>query len=250
MEKIIYTLKAMGETVGYDESLIRVQPRLVTDRTNDWKLLTVAMKRAKGDFKGAAEDGERMRTDPANQSPARKAPILRALADVYQNQTPPNYNLARDRYRELLSISKEDLISLNNVAYMLAELVEPADPQGAKVYSKMAYEQTQHANEPNTYVMDTHGWILVLCGGRDLLEGKNILHAVVDANPQLIEGRYHLGEAYLRQEAPQYADAEKELGEARRLIEEEEKLGGTVDAKMKDRVLAALGKAQTAQRGR
>jgi tetratricopeptide (TPR) repeat protein len=150
-EKIMLILRKMGETVGYDPALERVTPRLANDPNNDWKILSLAMKRAKGDFKSAIADGERMLADPANgkDKPARRVPILRALADVYQNQSPPDFARARDRYIELLSYDRDDLVSLNNLAYILAELVEPPDPQAAKVYSRRAFDLTLTQNEPD-----------------------------------------------------------------------------------------------------
>jgi tetratricopeptide (TPR) repeat protein len=247
-ERVVTVLRRMGETVGYDRPLARLTPRLANDPTGQWRLLAVSFKRAKGDFAGAAADAERMLSEPDNapDKPARRGIILRALADIYQTQSPPDYVKARDRYVELLKISDADLISLNNLAYIVAENLPSPDPQAAKDYSLQAFEMTRKTNDPNPMILDTHGWVLVLCGGSDLRNGLQILQGVVAQAPTMIDSRYHLGEAYLRQSPTAPADAEKQLAEAMRLIEEEEKLGGTVDAKLRDRVQTALGRAREA----
>jgi tetratricopeptide (TPR) repeat protein len=236
----------MGESVGYDPVLARLAPRITGDTTNDWKVLALAMKRAKGDFAGAIADGERMLADPSNgkDAPQRRIPILRALADVYQNQTPPDFQRAKDRYMELLRYDPNDMLSLNNLAYILAELSQPADPQSAKKWSKHAFDLTLSQNEPDPLIRDTHGWVLTLCGGNDLQEGMLILRKVVEVRPDLAEARYHLGEAYVRLNRLQ--DAEKELDEGRRLMESDESAGVKIDTKLRDRILTSLGNVRQA----
>ena len=252
LERTVTVLRRMGETVGYDQPLARLTPKLANDPTNDWRLLAVSFKRAKGDFAGAAADAEAMLRDASNavDKPARRAVILRALADIYQTQSPPDFARAKDRYVELLKMADADLVSLNNLAYILAESLTPPDPQAAKEYSQQAFDMTRKTNDPNPMILDSHGWILVLCGGSDLRQGLQILQGVVTQAPNLIESRYHLGEAYLRQSPQAPVEAEKELSEAMRLVEEEEKLGGTVDAKLRDRVQTSLGKARQAAKAK
>ena len=248
VDRVVSVLRRMGETVGYDQPLARLAPRMANDPANDWHLLAVSFKRARGDFAGAAADAEKMLRDPANAAaqPARRAVILRALADIYQSQSPPDFVKAKDRYVELLKLADTDLVSLNNLAYILAENLTPPDPQGAKEYSLAAFELTRKTNDPNPMILDTHGWILVLCGGPDLRQGLQILQGVVALTPNLIETHYHLGEAYMRQTPQTPFEAEKELSEAMRLMDVEEKLGGTVDRKLKDAVQTALGRAREA----
>lgn len=245
-EQTALVLRRIGEAVGYDEALVRLAPRLANDPTNEWRLLAVAMKRTKGDHAGAAADAERLLADPANgpAEKARRVPILRALADVYQTQTPPDFARAKERYVELLKLSENDLVAMNNLAFVLAEAAQPPDPQAAKVYSKAAYELVRQTNDPNPLIVDTHGWVLVLCGPEDIRQGIQILQGVVAQSPNFIEARYHLGEALLRLVPPAPVDAEKELAEALRLLDEEDKLGVAIDPKLRERVQTSLGRVR------
>jgi tetratricopeptide (TPR) repeat protein len=245
-ERTMIVLRSMGETVGYDSALGRLAPHLTNDPNNDWKILALGMKRAKGDFAGAIADGERMLADPANspQQKDRRVPILRALADVYQNKVPPDYAKARQRYEELLQYTPDDLVSLNNLAYILAELSTPAEPQEAKKWSKKAFDITLASNAPEASIQDTHGWVLTLCGGNDLRQGMLILRAVVENKPDLAEAHYHLAEAYNRLARPQ--DAEKEFAETVRLLSEDENLGLTVDTKLREKAQTGLGRVREA----
>ena len=47
-------------------------------------------------------------------------------------------------------------------------------------------------------VLDTYGWVLVLCGGDDASRGIDMLKQAIQENDHLIEAECHLGEAYMR----------------------------------------------------
>lgn len=250
IELYVNIVRTMGETVGNDVALVRVGPKTTNDPDNRWRLLQIGLKRAHGDFDGAIADAERMLADPANATGAdRRGPLLRALADTHQSKPNPDYAKARAYYEELLRLVPNDLVSLNNVAFILAEMVTPPDPQAAKVYSQRAYEVTQATNNPNPLILDTHGWVLVLCGGREAEQGRRILQKVAEENPNFIEGRYHLGESYLRAQPLAPAQAEKEFTECLRLMSEEEKYARPVDEKLRSRVQAGLATAKEKLRG-
>lgn len=238
-------VRTMGETVGNDVALIRVGPKTANDPDNRWRLLQIGLKRGNNDFDGAIADAQKMLADPSNaKDPERRGPLLRALADTYQSKPTPDFTRAIAYYEELLTLVPNDLVSLNNVAFVLAELITPPDPQKARIYSQRAYETTQAGNNPNPLILDTHGWVLVLCGGADGTRGRLMLQGVVETNPLFVEGRYHLGEAYLRVQPIAPAQAEKELNECIRLMNEDDKIGQKVDEKLRARVQAALASAR------
>jgi len=248
IERVASVLRTLGETLGNDHALARVAPRTANDPDNRWRLLAIGLKRAHGDHAGAIADAERMLADPANgpSDADRRGPLLRALADTYQNQPTPDFTKARRYYEELLALVPNDLASLNNVAYLLAESLQPPEPLAAKTYSERAYDLTRTSSNPNALIMDTHGWVLVLCGGADGDRGRRILQKVTDENPHFIEGRYHLAEALLRVEPVAPSQAEKEFAECLRLMDEEEKIGGKVDQKLRSRVQTGLANARDA----
>jgi tetratricopeptide (TPR) repeat protein len=250
-ERSAAILRVLGQTTGNDHALKRVAPRLANDPTNRWKMLAIALKRAQGDFAGAIADAERMLADPANATsdPNRRGPILRALADTYQSMPNPDLAKARVRYEELLKIDPNDQVSLNNVAFLLAESIKPPDPNAARLFSERAYEVTRFTSDPSPLIIDTHGWVLVLCGGEHLSRGVQILKNLVERNPLFIEGRYHYGEGLLRSQPAVPGQAEKEFAECLRLMDEEEKIGGTVDEKLRGRIQVSLSKARELAKG-
>lgn len=251
LEQVATIIRVMGETVGNDAALVRVGPRTANDPDNRWRMLQIGLKRAQGDHAGAIADAEKMLADPANGPGdiGRRGPLLRALADTYQNQPTPNYAKARQYYEELLKLVPNDLASLNNMAYMLAESISPPEPQAAKVYSERAYELTRATSNPNPLILDTHGWVLVLSGGSDGEKGRRVLQKVVEENPLFVEGRYHLGQAYLQVQPVAPAQAEKEFAECLRLLGEEEKIGAKIDEKLRNRVQTGLATAREKVRG-
>ena len=72
---------------------------------------------------------EAMLADPANKPVDRRLPVLRAATDVYQNSPTPDLTCGRAAFVELLNLAPQnDLTSLNNFAYMLAEGIKPPEP--------------------------------------------------------------------------------------------------------------------------
>jgi hypothetical protein len=108
---------------------------------------------------------------------------------------------------------------------------------------------TRFTSDPSPLIIDTHGWVLVLCGGEHLSRGVQILKNLVERNPLFIEGRYHYGEGLLRSQPAVPGQAEKEFAECLRLMDEEEKIGGTVDEKLRGRIQVSLSKARELAKG-
>ena len=115
----------------------------------------------------------------------------------------------------------------------------------AKLYSTRAYDLDRFKPAPNYLILDTQGWVLTLCGGDDAVEGLNILRQMIvdrDDTRTFIEGRYHLGEAYLRMPVPSVASARKWLMEAMGLIVGDEKAGRPVDPDLKAKIESSLSR--------
>jgi len=253
-----FIIRGIGENCGHEPALQEATALLPDDPEGRWHLLQASELRAQGKFQQAEDIVAVLLADPANKPAERRPPLLRAMADVSQayanaNAKDPAKALAenlraRDAYVELLRLAPEDSIALNNLAYLLAERI-PA-PQGgpskAKEYSTKAYELVRFSPTPNVLVLDTQGWVLTLCGGDDALEGMSILRKMIidrEDTKTFIEGRYHLGEAYLRAPKPDSGAAQKWLKEAMDLIAKDEKDGRPVDPVLKDKVQTSLAKA-------
>jgi tetratricopeptide (TPR) repeat protein len=254
-----FIIRGIGENIGHDEALGHVTPLLVSDPDGRWRLLQASELRAEQKFKQAEDIVNAVLAEPVNKPPDRRAPLLRAKADIYQAHADADIKnpakalaenrQARDAYIELIGYVPDDTIALNNLAYLLAERIPAPEggPSKAKEYSTKAYELVRFKPAPNILVLDTQGWVLTLCGDDDdAAEGMSILHKLIvdrEDTKTFIEGRYHLGEAYLRAKKPDYGSAQRWLKEAMALIANDEKAGRPVDAVLKDKIQTSLAKA-------
>jgi tetratricopeptide (TPR) repeat protein len=102
-------------------------------------------------------------------------------------------------------------------------MIQPPAPQQAKVHSALAYA----AAPTNRLVADTHGWILVLCGGDDQAKGVELLERLVRDHPDFADAHQHLGLAYLKLRQPRAEEAQRLLDRAAELRMQEKQPGQT-----------------------
>jgi tetratricopeptide (TPR) repeat protein len=180
-------------------------------------------------------------------TPVMLAEAYRTLGDAYQQAQPAQFDKAIDVYTKMVERFPQDVVALNNLAYLLAEEVTPRQPQKAKKFSQQAYDIVKNWNPIDVLVVDTHGWILVQTGDKkDLEQGISHLRLVVTERPKLLEARYHLGEAYLRSNAPQ--EAEKELRAAAELLDQANRQKLPFDPRLASRIKEARDRAQEMMR--
>ncbi|HSD54202.1 MAG TPA: XrtA/PEP-CTERM system TPR-repeat protein PrsT [Burkholderiales bacterium] len=110
-----------------------------------------------------------------------------------------NFRQASRQYREVLALQPENAIALNNLAWSLYELKDPA----AEGHAEKAYELAPG----NLAIQDTYGWILVNQG--DAKRGAEILGKAAAAAPNALEIRMHYAKALLK--AGDTARARQEL---------------------------------------
>jgi hypothetical protein len=79
-----------------------------------------------------------------------------------------------------------------------------SQPREARQYSERAYEQVKRAQPFPAAIFDTHGWVLIQCGGKDVDDGIEILQKVT-RQTALPEAHYHLAEGYLKKQVPKKA---------------------------------------------
>jgi predicted Zn-dependent protease len=84
--------------------------------------------------------------------------------------------------------------------------------------------------------------VLTLSGGTDANVGLAVLNSVVDAHPNMLDGRYHLAKAYMKRNQPD--SAIPVLNETLDRIKKMEEGGETVSPKIKADVQAALNEAK------
>jgi predicted Zn-dependent protease len=190
-------LRTIAETIGPDEALARVGSFPDGVGRN---LLVLEFLGLKRDYAGIIRIAETALSD-SGLRPDQKVNILRTQSSAYialsqADKANAQWDKARRAMDQLLSLQPDDVPTLNNAGYLLCQILN--DPQSAKPYSTRAYDLTMRA-DAQPEIIDTHGWILTLCGGRDADQGLLILRKLVDSNPGFIKGRYHLVEAYIRQ---------------------------------------------------
>jgi tetratricopeptide (TPR) repeat protein len=186
-------IATIGEQIDPDTALTLLQPRMGTDA--GWKLLGIRLDQAKGDTAAALKLAEDVAADPLSTTSQRLA-ATQAVAECAQQQG--QFEKAKSAYLSWLEQSPKDLIALNNLACLLTDNLK--QPHEALQYSKQAYTEEASANQNvSPFVSDTHGWVLVSCGGVDAANGVTILQQLVQDHPDFIAAHYHLAEAYLQQ---------------------------------------------------
>lgn len=107
------------------------------------------------------------------------------LAVAYQ--TSKQYDLSIKHYKALLAKKEDNVIVLNNLAYIYQLQNNPE----AISLAKKAYQLAPKS----AAIADTYGYLLLTKG--DKKKGLNILKIAADLNPKLIESQLHLAEAYI-----------------------------------------------------
>jgi tetratricopeptide (TPR) repeat protein len=100
-----------------------------------------------------------------------------------------NLEKAREDYEQALNLNPNDVVALNNLAYLLTDKL--GAPQQALPYALKAAE-----NDSSTEILDTLGWVYVKLGRYG--DAISELTRAVQQNPDYIPGLVHLGEAHRR----------------------------------------------------
>jgi Tfp pilus assembly protein PilF len=108
-----------------------------------------------------------------------------ALIRAVLLQTEGRSKEALEAYRALLQVEPDNVVALNNAAWIAHELAEP----DALSFAERAYEVGPEVPS----VLDTFGWILLGQGKGELAIEK--LSRAVELAPQAPEIRYHLAQA-------------------------------------------------------
>ena len=237
-EASITIVQTMGSELGVPRIMPRVLERAKTDYR--WQMLAASIYHSEGQFDRASAviDGVMEKIDKV--AAADRLRVLQQAGGIYLSCRPPLAEKALDAYQRALQLAPNDLATLNNVACILVDNINPKDPAKAVTYSQRAYDIMQKNGSLEPLVMDTHGWALVQSG--KLQEGLMVLQEVVQRRA-FPEARLHLADAYLRQG---YADqALKQLTAAKDDLVQGEKNAEPVDPALKKRVDAALERVTT-----
>lgn len=226
-------LKTVRQFVGVEDALLRLDmcPRgAVHDQ------LEIDLRLGRQDYAGAIKAADSLLAQP-NVTRAQRRIALQTKSEMYYALKRPEES--RKAFDALLEMAPDDWMVLNNAAYLIAESLK--QPEEARRYSGKAYQLVQRTGG-NPTVADTHGWVLTLCGGRDARDGLSILEKLVASDDVFPKARYHLAEAYLRQNRPDNALDQLNLAKAQ--IADWESKKKQVDSDLKTSVEQALADIQ------
>jgi len=130
--------------------------------------------------------------------------LLQSLAlEHYQRGEFPE---ARKAYEQMIAISPDNVLALNNLAYLLMEHFN--DPKSALPYSRQAANTVPY--DPN--ILDTVGWNHVLLGNYDL--GIAALRRAIGMDDGLPAVHYHTAEAFFQRGQSAKTGRDADLHEA------------------------------------
>ncbi|HLL90872.1 MAG TPA: tetratricopeptide repeat protein, partial [Tepidisphaeraceae bacterium] len=235
--------RQMARELSPEAALALVEPLAASDL--QWRLLTAELQSQKGDQSAGVKSIEAVIADAAfaKAPPEFQVAALRFAGTLYLTLRPqPDVAKAHEAYLKLLERVPDDMTALNNMAVLLAENMTPPQPERALLYSTRAYDNLRRVGRTDPLVADTQGWTLVLAGRVD--EGIDILRGIVNSPNPILDARYHLGAAHLRQSPPYPEEAKRQLQRAAADYEDAVKQGKSLDPALKSRIAEALAKAE------
>jgi tetratricopeptide (TPR) repeat protein len=237
----VHVVEKMAEHLDKEQAIRRAEQLAANDPR--WKVVLAYLHNINQNRTKAIALIEEVRGQLANAPDKDKMVALNVAGRIYMDND--EYDLARGAFQDMLRIKKDDVAVLNNIACLMAEFGSSPDPKGALTYSTQAYNLmlSRNVSEPN--VLDTHGWVNVLCGGPNIDVGIEHLSDAVKA-ADLPEAHYHLGEAMLKKNLAE--DATKSLARAQEILKEREEKGQPVDSKLRNRIEEALSRADAAMK--
>ena len=234
-------IRTISSTLGVDEGLKRIEKW--EGGSPQWRLVAAELCMGKGDAAAGLTHLLPLEKEVDKLPKELQALFYRNLGQCYHQLSPGNLPKAAVAYEKYLQIKPNDVLALNNLAYLLAEEISPPRPKDARVYSKKAYDIAVdwRGGDPKSRIFDTHGWIMVLNEGSGVDEGIRILEQVIEEYP-LLEARYHLGEAHLRKKHGE--EAEEQLNAAMAMIVKAKKEKTPYDETLQPRIESALARAK------
>ncbi len=233
-------IASMAREIGVNEAVDRMGDKLKSDP--GWQLLAIQLYQTAGQYDQAIGLIERMESQESKLNDAQRKQYLRLTGLIYSLAKPtPQAQKSLVAYVKLLDIEPDSVDVLNNLACLLVDTMQPADPFRAYTYSRRAMDVMTQRGQIEPLIQDTHGWVMTHMPDRQA-EGINLLTEVVGRDPAFPDAYYHLGMAYLNQD--QAARALGPLQRAKRMIEELEQKGVTDYAALKTQVNEALAKAE------
>jgi tetratricopeptide (TPR) repeat protein len=229
-------ITTMGDVIGPDEAITRIRPRVDQPGGEKWQIMIARLQQNKGDTQTAIKTLEGVLAREGDLTREDKLNAYRFGGTLYLMVA--NAQKSSDCYKKLLDLAPEDMTALNNLACLLAEVVQPPNPQEGLKYSQRAYDLMMKGGRRDPLVLDTHGWLLVLSGRVD--EGTEVLRSALQLR-RIPDAHYHLGEAYLKKKFADQALTELDLALSlyRKMKEEKQPVDPALEGKIENALTRA-----------
>ena len=226
-EALRYIVVQVQKAYGNAETIGKLEIWAESIRSGDWQIrqLIGNLHFANKDYSKAVDSYRQAMQLTTDEQ--LKALIQRNMGRAYQTMGQPYQ--AEKAYLAVLKINKDDLPTLNNLAYLYTEDMD--QPRKALPHA----ERVAKAQPGNGNVLDTYGWSLAKAG--KLLDAEQQLNRAVALVPHLAVVRYHLGWVF-----EQKGRLNEAAGEYRR---GNELLGDASDDSLKETLREALERVQT-----
>jgi tetratricopeptide (TPR) repeat protein len=237
----VHVVEKMAEHLDTKEAIRRAE----TLANNDprWKVVLAYLHHTDKNPRKAFQLIEEVRGQMSEAPLKDKLTTLSVAGTIYMLNE--QYDQARSAYEDMLKLEPENTAAMNNVACMLAEYGSSPDPKKALEYSTKAYNLLMSRNQSDPNILDTHGWVHVLCGGPNIDIGIEYLNDAIKSG-DLPEAHFHMGEAMLKKKMPE--EAVKSFARAAEILREREAKGQQVDSKLRQRIDDGAYRAEMASK--
>jgi tetratricopeptide (TPR) repeat protein len=229
-------IQTIVDTIGLDPAIERCE-REANKGDNHWRVILTYLYFSKKDYAKAEATIEAVLAAPQKLKPEEVEPAYSVAGSVYM--LTGKYDKADAMYQKILKTRPEDIMALNNLACLWADLLDKPDPAKALTYSNRAMEiiQAHNITDPNS--LDTHGWVLTCNDRAD--EAISYLQASVDSHAT-VDAHYHLGIALMKKNLA--IEAQQHLEKARKMLDDRKNKGQLVDAKLEAHLNDAIVKVK------
>ena len=236
-DTLIFVIDKLRQTLSAQDAIDRVTTLVGKGgpQATRWKVVLARLHFINKDYANAARFIEEARAETANLDENQQMFALNVAGTIYMMSG--DFPKARSAYEQLLAKRSEDLAGLNNLAFIMAEHMEPPDVTKALSYSQRAFDVMTKNNMLDPNVLDTYGWINVLSGGAKLDIGIDKLSQSISAG-ELPEAYYHMGEALIKKNLPDIAKTN--FTRASELLQAKVNANEAVDDSLRQKVDKAL----------
>jgi tetratricopeptide (TPR) repeat protein len=200
-------VEAISHDVGTQKAIDVVKQRL--SEADQWKYILILLYHQNKQDDAAVALLEPLLVSNDSLPPNQRMSRLELAGTIYATAQPKPYaDKAYETYKKLLVLNPNDVQALNNFACVCADDFQPPKLEEGLDAIRHAIDLSSGAGQSDPLVEDTYGWLLIL--GGQTPEGMDQVRKAVTRAP-MVEGYYHLGEAYLRMNQPEQAQQQVNL---------------------------------------